>query len=166
MSFISRQILRVAGAIVFGMVLSLYSDSANSQTLTVSDTENGRELILSDLDLQTLPQASITTNTPWTDEPTTFEGPTLWALIESVEALGRDLELVALNDYSVTIDTDRITEGWPIVARLVNGQTMSVREKGPYWLIFPFDQDERLQAETYYALSIWQLATINVMPSE
>ena len=39
---------------------------------------------------------------------------------------------------------------------------MSVREKGPLWVIYPFDSDPEYQTEVIYSRSIWQLDRIVV----
>lgn len=118
---------------------------------------------LSDEQLLALPQVVIKTNSPWTEAVMEYEGPTLWSVLQEIDATGRDLELVALNDYSIRLNSDQITADWPIIARLQNGKTMSVRQKGPYWLMFPFDDYQEMQTEAFYALSIWQLSHIKVL---
>lgn len=120
-------------------------------------------MTLTDEKLRALNQVVIKTASPWTRSVMEYEGPTLWSVLEEIGATDRDLEMIALNDYSIRLNADQITKGWPIIARLQNGKMMSVREKGPYWLIFPFDDYQELQTEAVYALSIWQLSQINVL---
>lgn len=118
---------------------------------------------LTDEQLRALPQVVIKTNSPWTESVMEYEGPTLWSVLKEIGATDRDLEMIALNDYIIRLTADRITPDWPIIARLQNGKTMSVRQKGPYWLMFPFDDNQELQTEIFYALSIWQLSQIKVL---
>ena len=40
---------------------------------------------------------------------------------------------------------------------------MTLRDKGPLWVIYPFDDDPRYRSETVYFRSIWQLNRIIVM---
>jgi len=54
-------------------------------------------------------------------------------------------------------------EDGPLLAYLRNGETMSVRDKGPVWLIFPFDDEPKFQNEEYYSRSIWQLDQIEIV---
>nr|WP_255522161.1 molybdopterin-binding protein [Paracoccus sp. NBH48] len=70
---------------------------------------------------------------------------------------------VAINDYAVQIPVDEVTADYPIVAFQQNGQAMSVRDKGPLWVIYPYDSDPALQSEVTYARSIWQLVRIEVV---
>jgi hypothetical protein len=38
---------------------------------------------------------------------------------------------------------------------------MSIREKGPLWLVYPYDLNKAYQSETIYSRSIWQLVRID-----
>ena len=73
-----------------------------------------------------------------------------------------DRGLVQINDYAVEIPSDDWVEGGPIVAYLNNDEPMSVREKGPLWVVYPYDSDAAYQTEVTYSRSIWQLDRIIV----
>ena len=45
-----------------------------------------------------------------------------------------------------------------------NGAVMSVRDKGPLWIVYPYDSNPDYQTEEIYARSIWQLEKITVKP--
>jgi hypothetical protein len=68
-----------------------------------------------------------------------------------------------LNDYFVIVPAaDART--WPvIVATRRDGAPMSIRDKGPLWLIYPMDTVASLRTEAIYARSAWQLARITVV---
>jgi hypothetical protein len=34
---------------------------------------------------------------------------------------------------------------------------MTVREKGPLWIVYPYDKNEKFQTEEIYARSVWSL---------
>ena len=40
---------------------------------------------------------------------------------------------------------------------------MSVREKGPIWVIYPYDHDADYRTDTIFSRSIWQLDRIDVL---
>jgi hypothetical protein len=50
-----------------------------------------------------------------------------------------------------------------VVAHLLNGKPMSVREKGPLFVIYPFDDDPQLRTTIYYSRCIWQLKSIELV---
>ena len=129
-------------------------------TATSSQTE-AVELSLKALDA--LDQVEFTTTTIWTDGETRFSGVPLKALLAHLGMEGRSVEMVALNDYAVTMPLAEMEDEAPIVATRMNGKTMSVRDKGPYWVVFPYDSNPKYSTETNYSRSIWQLNRLKVM---
>lgn len=102
-------------------------------------------------------QVTFRTSTIWTDGEVSFSGVPLKALLASIDADGTAVEMVALNDYKVVMPLADLEDNAPIIATRLDGKTMSVRDKGPYWIVFPYDQDPKYQTETIYSYSIWQL---------
>jgi hypothetical protein len=49
-----------------------------------------------------------------------------------------------------------------LLARLLDDQPMTVRDKGPLFAIYPFDARPELRSAVYYSRSAWQLRTIEV----
>ncbi len=113
--------------------------------------------------LDELHQVEFSTTTLWTDGTVTFSGVPLKALLEEVEFQGQTVELVALNDYSISLPIDEIEDEVPIVATRMDGAPMSVRMKGPFWLVFPYDRHPKYRTDTMYARSIWQLFRIKAV---
>ncbi|GHE05540.1 oxidoreductase [Allgaiera indica] len=115
--------------------------------------------------LQALPHRSFTTTTIWTKGPQRFEGVLLRDLMRALGAPpGAMLLAHAQNAYSARIPLSSATDPGPIIAYLRNGKPMSLREKGPLWLVFPYDADRRWQTEVVYSRSIWQLDQITIAP--
>jgi hypothetical protein len=79
-------------------------------------------------------------------------------------AKGAKLTLLALNDYEVEISGDDIQKDTPVVAYALDGEAMSVRSRGPLWVMYPFDADGRWRTELVMVRSIWQLDRIRVAP--
>ncbi|MDK3020152.1 oxidoreductase [Pseudodonghicola flavimaris] len=112
--------------------------------------------------LETLETVTIETSTIWTEGVQSFTGVPLVALMQAVGARGDSLRATAINDYAIEIPRSDWVEGGPIVAYLNNGKPMSVREKGPLWVIYPYDTNPKYQGEVIYSRSIWQLDRITV----
>lgn len=110
--------------------------------------------------LQAMPQQEFTTSTIWMEGTQTFTGVSLKALLEYAGASGATIEAVALNDYKVEIPVDSLTDEAPIVAYLMDGERMSPRDKGPLWIVYPYDADADYRSEVIYSRSIWQLDRI------
>lgn len=114
-----------------------------------------------DLDmLDALPQESFQTTTIWTEGEITFSGPPLLALLDSLGLTAESITAQALNDYNVELLPDTLDAQYPIIATRMNGETFSIRDGGPLWLVFPYDKDEKYRQEDIFAQSIWQLTKL------
>lgn len=111
--------------------------------------------------LEALPHTIVKTATPWTKGVATFEGVSLTDLLHAVGATGKTIEASALNDYAANLSTADAAMGAVIAYRL-NGGYMSVREKGPLWIIYPFDSNPSLKSETIYSRCVWQLKSLKI----
>lgn len=112
--------------------------------------------------LERLPQHSFRTSTPWYPQPVSFTGPLLRDVLAAAGARGKTLRAVALNDYKVDLPAEDAARFDVIVARLLDGQPMPVRERGPLFIVYPFSTSAELQSEKYYSRSAWQLRRIEV----
>jgi len=112
--------------------------------------------------LQALPQHSFTTQTPWYAEPVKFTGPLLRDVLAAAGAKGEGITAIALNDYRTEIPFSDALKYDLIIATLMNDQPMPVREKGPLFLVYPFDSKAELQAATFYNRSAWQLRALQI----
>lgn len=112
--------------------------------------------------LKALPATTFSTTTIWTEGVGQFTGVQLSDLIKAVAAEGFTLKATAINDYTIEIPMSDAIDGGPILAYEIDGKEMSVRKKGPLWIVYPYDVDNRYQSETIYSRSIWQLSSIEV----
>ena len=113
--------------------------------------------------LQAFGPVSFATSTIWTEGQPTFTGVPLQTILTDAGINEGTVSAVAINDYAVQIPVDEVTADYPIVAFQQDGQAMSVRDKGPLWVIYPYDSDPALQSEVTYARSIWQLVRIEAV---
>ena len=112
--------------------------------------------------LAALPQFSFTTRTPWYKTAKKFTGPLLRDVLSAVGATGKTLSAVAINDYKVEIPADDANKFSVVMARLMDDQPMPLRDKGPLFIIYPYDSSEDLRSERYYSRSAWQLRKLVV----
>ncbi|WP_319823438.1 molybdopterin-dependent oxidoreductase [Thalassovita sp.] len=117
---------------------------------------------LSMADLRALPAAEFATTTIWTEGMHTFRGVWLGDLMAHLGITQERVEFSALNEYVVEIPMQDMVPGGPLLAYEQNGKQMSAREKGPLWVVFPYDSAQKYQTESVYAQSIWQMDRINV----
>ncbi len=115
-------------------------------------------------DLEQMEQASFATSTIWTEGTIEFQGVPLRALLDHADFTSGTLELTAINDYYVEIPVDEARDSLALIAYRMDGELMSTRDKGPLWLVYPFDSDAKYQSEIYYSKSIWQIDHIKLLP--
>lgn len=112
--------------------------------------------------LDALASRSARMETPWTTGEITFSGPLFRAVLEAAGARGAKLKVVALNDYSAEVPLEDASKLDTILATRMDGAVMPVRDKGPIFLIYPFDKDRSLYNEKYFSRSVWQIKAIEV----
>ncbi|MCG9542484.1 hypothetical protein L1D37_01685 [Vibrio sp. Isolate33] len=119
--------------------------------------EFSREQLLS------LPQQEIATTLPWVDGESVYSGVTLLAVLESMDLpVSAQVTFVALNDYKVAVPKEDFYDYQPIIAIKQNGEFMSVRDKGPYWLIYPLSTRPDIDNTDFHAKMIWQIRDIHL----
>jgi len=112
--------------------------------------------------LERLPRHSFTTKTPWYSKPRKFSGVLLRDLLEAVGSAPARLNAMALNDYRVEIPAEDVARGHAMLAYLLDDQPMTVREKGPLVIIYPFDDKPELRSAVHYSRAIWQLRSLDI----
>ena len=112
--------------------------------------------------LDALPQHSFVSATPWLKNPATFTGPLLKDVLQALKAQGTNLKALALNDYKINIPLDDAFKFDVILARKVDGRVLTVREKGPIFVMYPFERFPELKTDTYYSRCVWQLKSLRV----
>ena len=115
--------------------------------------------------LAALDKTVFETSSIWTDGKHTFEGVSLNLFLEKIgsESESATLFATAINDYTVEIPASDAVDSGPIIAYMMDGKEMSVRDKGPLWVIYPYDSRADYRSEVVYSRSIWQLDRINVV---
>ena len=112
--------------------------------------------------LDALPQHTTTTITPWYDGVRTFEGPLGSELLDAVGARGSVVRVTAINDYAADIPIEDFAANPVILATTIDGEHMSVRDKGPIFVIYPFELNPDLYNEVTFGKSVWQVVSIEV----
>ena len=113
-------------------------------------------------DLEALPQATVVTTTPWHDGVVEFAGVPLATLMEEVGATGDVAYITALNGYAVEVPISDFGEFGVILAAKANGEYMPVSDKGPLFVVYPFDALPELQSEQYLMRAVWQVKSITI----
>ena len=139
--------------------------AAADELLVISNaTDPARaEVRFSEADLLALPQVTIRTRTEFTDNVTEFVGPLARDAIASIGAgAATKVHLVAANDYSIDIPLSDFIDYDVILALQTDGKRLTIRDKGPIWLMYPLDDHAELQDPMYNNRLIWQLTVIEL----
>lgn len=112
--------------------------------------------------LEALGMRSFETHTPWYDQKARFEGPLMTRVLDAVGAYGDRVMALALNDYATEIPISDFNRFGTILAMKRDDVYLSVREKGPLFVVYPYDSDTELKQQKYYGRSAWQVAQLIV----
>lgn len=112
--------------------------------------------------LDKLPQQKMAVETPWYKTAQTFEGPLFRDVLKATGIKGKKLYVVALNDYAAEIPLADLEKYDVILARKINGKVINVRDKGPLFIMYPFDKKPELRTKDVYSRCVWQVNRIRV----
>jgi len=158
---------RAATFLIFTMflwnVLTKPSLAESPILLTVSTPDTTTEkVLLTDEDLARLHQVSFSTSTIWTEGIFEFSGPSLASVLALLGVSQGNVILSAVNGYRIHIPWSVIEADAPIIAIRMNDEPFGIRQKGPIWIVFPYDSSAQYRQELIFALSVWQLTEILV----
>lgn len=123
----------------------------------ISRTNRGDEAVFDRRMLGTLPHHVLKTHTVVTDGENTFEGFLMTDLLDWVGADGDTVTASALNDYVIDIPMGDFARFHVLVATKMDGKTLTARDKGPLWIVYPRDDYRTLQDLRYDYRWVWQL---------
>ncbi len=132
--------------------------------LKINVTGSGQDthVVLDLAAIDRMPRTSFSTTTPWHQGVTEFSGVSLKDLFATMKFSGKKLQIIALNDYEVEASVTELQAADALLATRQNGTIMPVSDKGPIFIVFPFDSRPELQHQSYYSRAVWQVAEINI----
>ncbi|WP_439273483.1 molybdopterin-dependent oxidoreductase [Pseudochrobactrum sp. HB0163] len=151
---------------VSGLPAAGFAQRAEIGSLIIRDLDD-RTVVLTEEQILALPRHQIQTSTAWTEGKHVFEGVFLGDLLAAAgidykAVQDKILQTEALNDYQIDVPVEDIAKYNPLVAAFMDGQRLSVRDKGPYWLVYPRDDYKDLQDLRYDHRWSWQLKELKV----
>jgi len=111
--------------------------------------------------LAAMQQITFTTSTIWTEGEIEFTGISLRTLLAESGITSGTVRAIALNDYAVEMPVAELSAQAPIIAHLMNGEPFSRRDKGPLWIVYPYDSAPEFRSETAFGRSVWQLTRLS-----
>lgn len=163
-------------ALIVGLMLPLTTatlaegalvEPAGRVVLTVSgkiSATNSGDTAQFDMEmLRALPAQSFSTSTLWTEGVHEFTGVPLAVLLQELGISGSTVDAWAINDYLAEFDVAGLEQDVPIIAYAMNGKPMPRRDKGPLWLVYPYDSSNHYRTELVYSRSVWQLDRLEIL---
>ena len=137
---------------------------AGEPPLTIVDRSSGevrvRTLFVSDLEPYRV--AHLHTSTPWTDGRTRFEGVRLRDLFPGVLPPSGTLVVTAHNDYFARVPVQDLIEHDILLAWRADGRPLTLRDKGPFWLVYPLDS-LGADASKHLHKMVWQVRSLELV---
>lgn len=165
-----RLVLWVVTVVFVGMSMQASRADTHDLTIVIGPLPDGstQTHVYSIQSLTELSKTEYTTSTVWTESLDRFSGVLLWDMLAHLgvdpEGWNGQITLEAIDGYSATLGPAHVDQTAPLLAILRNGRPMPLRERGPFWLIFPYDAEPAFRNETIYALSVWQIAQMSITP--
>jgi hypothetical protein len=160
-----------------GLVLALLAQSRAHATeslplptgkpiLTISghitQPNSGELAVLDRQTLEGLGQDGFETGTPWYSGRVRFDGVPMVKVMQAVGASGVTVRATALNDYTTDIPFSDFERFGVLLATKRDGNYMPIRDKGPLFIVYPFDRFPELQTHQYYSRAAWQVASLAI----
>ncbi|PJE30985.1 hypothetical protein SAMN06297129_3692 [Pseudooceanicola antarcticus] len=155
MNTFSRRMLLVAG-----LALASITPARAEDILLTIETASGQEEHFDRERLLALPQHELVTHTSVTDGVQTFTGPFMRDLLAEAGVTAETLTAIALNDYQIELPAEDFTRYDVVAALEMNGETLTPRDKGPIWIVYPRDEFVELQDIYYDYRWVWQLVRL------
>ena len=116
---------------------------------------------LSQVEIEAMGTEKLETVTPWTEGNNVFEGVPLAKLIAAQDG-GGDVTVVSMDDYVAEIPRARLDRHDPLVATRMNGEPLTLENKGPFWIMFDFDGADSASHPELRTMAVWHLMEIEV----
>ena len=155
----------LAGLAVFGPArAATLAAPTERRILTISgkitNTNDGEAAVFDRPMLEAIGMGAIETTTPWYNGAVRFEGVRMDALMQHVGATGESVTATALNDFSTDIPISDFSRFGVLLAIKRDGIYMPVRDKGPLFIVYPYDSSSELRSQKYYSRSAWQVSRL------
>lgn len=96
------------------------------------------------------------------DEKHKVTGPLMRDLLAHAGITGETALVVALDKYESEIPTTDFKK-FPVIAAIeLDGRKLTVRDKGPAWIVYPRSDVQELDDAIYETRSVWQIVDIAV----
>lgn len=111
-------------------------------------------------DLAAMPQGELVTATPWTQGKHSYRGVLLKTLADTLGLRANRFKVSAINDYWTLLPGTDLDAYPVLLATEQDGKVLTLRNKGPVWLVYPLSDHPELDREQYHSQMVWQVNRI------
>ncbi|WP_404298570.1 molybdopterin-dependent oxidoreductase [Halomonas sp.] len=111
--------------------------------------------------LMAIAPTEIRTRTPWHSDCARYEGPLFREVLAAAGVHSDRVRVRALNDYEAEIPLAELHDYDVILAMSRNGSPIQIREFGPLFVLYPFDEHPELLNESVRFRSVWHVVHIH-----
>jgi hypothetical protein len=124
---------------------------------------NGQTQAIGPDDYQAIGETEITTKViSMGDDERVVKGVLGRKLLDYVKSEGQTVTIVALDGYAMEVPVEDLVKYDVVVATEIDGKKLSIRDKGPAWLIYPISTNKELEDTVYESRSVRQIKTITI----
>jgi hypothetical protein len=145
-------------------VFLCWSALANASDILLTVKNGGRQFPITREMLEKLPAKEFEALLPGMDDRFhKVRGPLLRDIVSLTGWTGESIFAVAIDKYETEVPFEDLTKFDVITAMEIDGKVMTVRNKGPLWIVYPTKDHPELQRDPIYeGRSIWQLNEIEI----
>ncbi|MHC0053606.1 putative pterin-binding protein [Actibacterium sp. D379-3] len=160
----NRLLTTLLGA-ALALPICAWADPLLTVTSTIADGTTITQEFSAE-ELLALEQVEVLTANDYVEGDVSFSGPLLRSVFPDGTLDPSDtIKLTALNNYSTEMPASEALDYNVILAMSQNGVRMSVRDKGPLWVIYPMNDHKELREPLFNDRLVWQLSKMEHLPS-
>lgn len=139
-----------------------FGSTALATDLKITDT-NGLVLArFSQEQVEALGTRELRTTTPWTEGVVTFSGVDGEKLLQAAGQEGATVTAIALDDYAIELEWKDFEVHNALIATRMNGERMTSGNKGPFWIVFDYDDIAISTKSVLESKSVWHLVELEI----
>ena len=147
------------GAVTLGVAVQCSAALASDPYFTIRTTDGAKTVGITAETIAEAGSVTYKTTLPGTDGEDLHEvrGPLIQTLLEKAGFDASEYTAVALDNYEIDIPVEDFKTYGAIAAVEVDGKALTVRDKGPAWIVYPRSDNTALTDPIYESRSVWQL---------
>ncbi|WP_421593240.1 hypothetical protein [Shinella sp. M27] len=145
--------------IAIGLTLTCSSAHAADSYFTIRSADGSKTVEITAEAIEKAGSVTFKTTLPGTDGEELHEvrGPLMQSLLEQAGLEAEEYTAVALDNYEIDVPAEDFKTHGAIAAVEVDGKPLTVRDKGPAWIVYPRSDNPDLTDPIYESRSVWQL---------